>query len=916
MYNTRKKNNTPDVLKTKEQCISIFVASFFALSIVGIAIWSYVIINAVIRQLPQVDSTVLLSIAYPLCSALIIALLSIYWGLKSYFAKLRGQSNVNEALKTANRRLNNVIKGAGLATWLYTPEKFYYDATWSALLGAENPQAGEVGIAELMATVHPDDQPRVYGALANQVEGNSPNLEVRLLNANGEWRWHRIIGYIESCDNMGNCLSAPGFTLEVSAQKNLEQSEAALKTLSVALSVTNERMGKLMADAGIHTWEFNTMEDHGLFIMDVQWQRNMGWPDPVSPETLSLDQILALLHPEDRHIKETLFQSNTEGEYLTFEFRIRNYKDEYVWHRTIARIVLVDEQGRSTRFAGMGYDITAQKLLEQSEALLEAQVAQRTAQLEESRNEAQAASQAKSEFLANMSHEIRTPMNGIIGLSYLALQVSGTDPQLRNYIAKIDDSAKALLRIINDILDFSKVSARKLDIEQLPFDLTQTLEHTIQPLIPAITDKGLEILFDFSNDTPNYLIGDATRLRQVIINLVNNAIKFTHTGAIIIGVTTVSQNETETTLRFTVSDSGVGIKPEYTEHLFEAFTQADTSVTRRYGGTGLGLAICKQIVTLMGGDISVKSTVGGGSTFTFTAKFGIAETPEISAGFLYSLTGKKVLVVDNNELSRKILEENLTNFGAEVDCVEEGQTALATFAEHFWQDDPYYAVVIDWKIPGISGLDVAAGIKNITIVNAPPIILLTAYDHERISITIQNTPIDEVLTKPITPSSLHDALLKAALNKGMLQLDGAKHARTTQVCKDATTHEGPCPLAGKRVLLAEDNDINQLIAVELLSSYGLDVTVVITGREAVNAALSEQFDAILMDIQMPEMDGIEATRLIRTQHPALENIPIIAMTAHAMIGDHDKSIMAGMQAHITKPIDPEELYSTLLYFLK
>lgn len=529
------------------------------------------------------------------------------------------------------------------------------------------------------------------------------------------------------------------------------------------------------------------------------------------------------------------------------------------------------------------------------------------------REQAQAANQAKSEFLANMSHEIRTPMNGIIGLSHLALQVPSLTPQLRDYLTKIDGSAKALLRIINDILDFSKIDAGKLEIEHIPFDLTEVLELTIQPVVPTITDKGLEVIIDVAEGTPMHLVGDPVRLRQVLMNLITNAIKFTKHGSIIIRIETVSHSKAQAVLRFAVSDTGIGMAPAYLTRLFESFTQADTSITRRYGGTGLGLAICKQLIHLMGGEISVTSTVDAGSTFTFTVTVGLASAPPRLEEQWHDMDNKTVLIVDDNEISRKVLRSYIERFGATVEEVEEGASAVAKFETRQKQGNSYHAILLDWKMPGLNGLEVAAQIRSIATQHLP-IIMITAYDREAILQDACTTGVDAVLTKPVTPLALHNTLL--SLKNGE-QKDCSSEANVlysvapSGASVEENTHK---PLAGKNVLLAEDNEINQMIAVEILSSYGMLVSVASNGIEAVSMAQSKQFDVILMDIQMPDMDGIEATKCLR-KDPSLDDTPIIAMTAHAMTGDQEKSLQAGMQAHITKPIDPEKLHATLLHWL-
>lgn len=531
----------------------------------------------------------------------------------------------------------------------------------------------------------------------------------------------------------------------------------------------------------------------------------------------------------------------------------------------------------------------------------------------DAKEQAQAASQAKSEFLANMSHEIRTPMNGILGLTHLVLQHTDLSDQLLEYITKIDFSAKSLLRIINDILDFSKIEAGRLEMEYVPFNLTEVLEKAIQPVIPTITGKGLEAHFDFAEDVPIHLVGDPTRLGQVILNLVSNAVKFTHSGNIIIRIEQLESLSDKAALRFSVADTGIGMSPEHLSRMFESFTQADSSITRRYGGTGLGLAICKRLVSMMNGDITVESTQGKGSTFTFTAVFDRSTELPSQKKRLHGIENKRVLVVDDNDISRRLLRSYLESFGAIVDDAEEGAHALASFEEKQSLGEPYFAVVLDWKMPGMDGVELATRIRAISTRDTLPILMVTAYDRELAIRTAKKAGIHEVLTKPVTPSSLYDSLLRSEPTE---QRDIVRIAQTCVVDKKelsaAGTHTSQTKraLIGKRVLLAEDNDINQLIAVELLSSYGVEVAVAGNGLEALTLALAESFDAILMDIQMPEMDGIESTRRIREKISSSE-LPIIAMTAHAMSGDYEKSIQAGMQAHITKPIDHIELYETL-----
>lgn len=577
----------------------------------------------------------------------------------------------------------------------------------------------------------------------------------------------------------------------------------------------------------------------------------------------------------------------------------------------------VDENATLLGILRISRDISERKYIEQ--------------ELVRARQEAQAASLAKSSFLANMSHEIRTPMNGIMGLSHLALLVEDMPVQLRGYLNNIDMSARSLLRIINDILDFSKIEAGRLEIEKASFHLDSVLEGVIQPLMPTIIEKGLELFFDLEPNLPTDLVGDPTRLRQIIMNLVSNAVKFTDKGSIVIHIQTVGEKDTlsckqsgrNISLRFAISDTGIGMHEVYKARLFESFSQADTSTTRRYGGTGLGLSISKNLVQLMGGDITVNSELGKGTTFSFTLPFARGECDSNTAD-TNDLADMNILVADDNEISRKILSKNLLRLGARVHVTESGKQAVAQLGVNFGST-PYDVIILDWKMPELDELETARRIcrKMLPDQKVPTIIMVTAHERELALREARNTDIRIVLTKPVTPSALREAVLKAraiALSESEAPLlgieDAVHHPSKLSVVAEplVETKSLTRSLTGKRVLLVEDNEINQLITTEMLHHCGYEVSIAANGLEAVAYANEQNFDAILMDIQMPEMGGIEATMYIRT---VLEqnSVPIIAMTANAMAGDQERSLHAGMQAHLTKPINPDELYATLAHWI-
>ena len=683
--------------------------------------------------------------------------------------------------------------------------------------------------------------------------------------------------------------------------KNLEAS-VALKNaafekerLQIELRQNLYRLTRMGEVAKVGAWEIDLATEEIVWSSEVFRIHEID--NAIAP---TLRDSLHYYTPESRiQVIEVEKNARPQGKRWDLELQLTTAKGNSIWVRLIGQAML--QSGIAIKLEGAIQDITERKKAE--DAL---RIANESLVLE--RDRADAANRAKSQFLANMSHEIRTPMNAVLGMIQLLGQTELTLRQ-HDYVHKTQQSAKSLLLILNDILDFSKIEAGKMFLDTQPFALDKMMRDMAVILSTSLDRKDIEALIDVDSRLPSEIIGDSLRLQQVLINLIGNAVKFTERGEIVLSLKLVESSPSKISIEFTVRDTGIGISSENVEHIFDGFSQAEASTTRRFGGTGLGLTICKRLVAAMGGQLQLDSTFGVGSRFYFTLPFELIvnEQPTLNKFPISLIPGMvfehqfRALVVDDNPLAREVLKSMVSALGWHCDTASSGTETLRTMEHSLDQNLPYDVVFMDWKMPEMNGLQTAQQIRqNLLCAATPIIIMVSAHGREALAeILLDNqTTLDGFLVKPFTTSMLFDAVIDAR--------SGTTHDALT---KRQTANR----LLGLRLLVVEDNLMNQQVARELLEHEGAKVSVASNGRLAVDAALKidQHFDAVLMDIQMPDMDGFMATALIR-EDMRLQSLPIIAMTANVMASDRQACLEAGMNDHIGKPIELETMVNTIL----
>jgi PAS domain S-box-containing protein len=853
----------------------------------------------------------------------------------------RSVSDLSSAIRDRRRRENEIDQLFNLSLDMLCIAGFdgYFkriNPAWEMTLGRS---ASELLAKPYFEFVHPDD---LAGTLdeARKIDqgGQSVSFENRFRCADGSYKW-LLWNATPSADQELIFAVARDITLRKQAERRLSTGYAVSRVLAEAESLTAASPMILMAICEGLDWEVGVLwrldETANLMRCVSAWHDpQMNFPKFIAA-TRSLSYALGVGLPgRVWEVRQPIWQpdlptDNTfprtpiareEGLHSSFGFPIRTGDNVTGVVEFFGRSIRKSESDLLEMFDSIGSQIGqfierrhAENELKLYADYLEAarhaqaedaaRLAQLVKELEVAKLKAEDATRAKSEFLANMSHEIRTPMNAIVGMTDMALETK-MSPEQRDYLQTVKGSAGSLLGLIDDILDFSKVEARKEQLDRVEFLLRDTIEETLKSLALRAQQKEIELASHFPQEVPDILIGDPDRLRRIVVNLVGNAIKFTDRGEVVLHVKLESRAQDEALLHFSVTDTGIGIPAEQQQRIFEAFAQADASTTRKYGGTGLGLAISAQLCELMGGLMWVESEVGRGSTFHFTARFALPQRMgdnAIEFAAPVKLRDLPVLVVDDNRTNRQILEEMIGNWRMKPVVAENGREALELLKRACTDGNPFRLVLLDAHMPELDGFEVAARIKQDPRLRAAAVILLTSAGLSADATRAKTVGAAAAVTKPVKQSELWDAIVNA------LHLPVNRPARAK-----AAVQRGRMARQKLRVLVAEDNPVNQDLAMHLLQRRGHSVILAENGRQALAAVERHKFDLVLMDVQMPEMGGLEATAMIREKEKTTgSHVPIIAMTAHAMQGDRQRCLDAGMDGYLSKPLDPKTFLRTV-----
>ena len=810
-------------------------------------------------------------------------------------------------LSKSRERFELAVRGSqdGLWDWDLERNEVYYSPRWKSILGYEDHEISN-GLEEWEKRLHPAEREQVLAANYAHIAGLTQHYEYefRLRHKDGSYRWILSRG-VALRDKQGKAYRMAGSHADLTERKQME----------AALRLANDRLDLAMRGSSVAIWE-NDLADSNYRsgrISCINVMEQLGYAAPAEP--LEYEALMTAIHPDDRDEVEKAIRAYLAGDTPDYEveFRARHRDGSYRW--ILSRGVAVrDAHGQPVRFAGTRIDITDLKRIEE--------------ELRQVKEAAEAASQAKSEFLAHVSHEVRTPLNAIMGMNELALDTQLTDQQ-RKYLTVVQSSSEALLEVIDDLLDFAKIEAGKMELDSARFALRKALRDTLRALAPSAHRKGLELLCCVRSDVPDSLVGDAGRLRQVLTNLVGNAIKFTEHGEIMVEVKALEVEQSDPgrasvpranqsqrrRLLFSVRDTGIGIPRDKQEKIFQPFEQADTSTTRRFGGTGLGLSIASRLVELMGGGITAESELGRGSTFRFTIQ---VDQPlhQLDLATLRApaeLHAVRALIVDDNATSRRLLEHWLRGWHIETTAVDDGPAALEALRQGGAKSRPFEVVLLDSRLSGTDALALATQIHQTSVLPACRILLLAVADQAE-DLGHCHDGLSACLMKPVMEDELLDAICRArslpspvAASPLVAWSSGGDSAKASEA-------NAGIPVSGRRlrVLLAEDNPYNQAVLEDLLPRRGHSVQVASDGRAALRALEQNHFDLMLLDIHMPELDGFQVVAAQRQREQGTgRHLPIIALTARSAGGERERCLQAGMDDYLAKPVRAAALFAAI-----